>query len=68
MSLETGTVYVTEQNLPVVIPEGISIFGFTVSFFGVCMVLALLVGLFVTKREAQRRKQDAEWFLSVISI
>ena len=49
MSLETGTVYVTEQNIPVIIPKGISIFGFTVSFFGICLVFAALAGLFVVQ-------------------
>lgn len=68
MSLETGTVYVTEQNIPVIIPKGISIFGFTVSFFGICLVFAALAGLFVVTKEARRRKMDIEWLLSVIAV
>lgn len=68
MSLETGTVYVTEQNIPAVIPKGISIFGFTVSFFGICLVFAALAGLFVVTKEARRRKMDTEWFLAVVAV
>lgn len=68
MSLETGTVYFFEQGNRFFVPEAISIFGFSVSFYGIFLVMAALLGLWFAEREAKRRQWDKESVLSLFAL
>lgn len=68
MTLETGKFYFSGQNKEYVLPESVSIFGFSVSFFGICLVLAAVIGIFVVIREGKKRGQNVEWLLSVLAF
>lgn len=68
MSLETGTVYFFEQKSSFSVPEAISIFGFSVSFYGIFLVFAALLGLWFAEKEAKSRQQDKEWVLSLFAL
>ncbi len=67
MTLETGTVYFFEQGMAE-IPEAVSLFGFPVSFYGICMVLAAVTGVSVALREARKRKLERELTLTLLWI
>ena len=68
MTLRTGEVIISEQGRCFSIPESISVFGFSISFYGVFLVLAALVGGFVIIREAGRKQQDTEKYISVLTL
>lgn len=67
MTLETGTVYFFEQGMAE-IPEAVSLFGFPVSLYGICMALAAVAGVSVTLREARKRKLERELVLTLLWI
>lgn len=67
MTLETGTVYFFEQGMAE-IPETVSLFGFPVSLYGICMVLAAAAGVLVSLREGRKRNQDTELTLTLLWI
>lgn len=67
MTLETGTVYFFEQG-EAELPEAVSLFGFPVSLYGICMVLAAVVGVLVSLREGRKRNQDKELTLTLLWI
>lgn len=67
MTLETGTVYFFEQGMAE-IPESVSLFGFPVSFYGICMALAAVAGVSVALREARKRKLERELVLTLLWI
>ncbi len=68
MSLKSGEVYFSEQSGSFTIPESISLFGFSVSFFGVFLVVAALVGMIVVKEAARRKQQNTEWTLTFFTL
>ncbi|MCH5272220.1 MAG: prolipoprotein diacylglyceryl transferase [Lachnospiraceae bacterium] len=67
MTLETGTIYFFEQR-KAEIPEAVSLFGFPVSLYGVCLLLAAAAGVFASLREGRRRKQDKELTLTLLCL
>jgi len=68
MTLKTGDVIFPEQESNVTIPESISIFGFSISFFGLFLVFAALVGIWMIVRESKRKQQNVEWNLTLITL
>ncbi len=68
MTLRTGEVYISEQGEGFVIPEAISLFGFSISFYGLFLVLAALIGIIVITKEAHKRKQSVEWSLTLVTL
>ncbi|MGN1083463.1 MAG: prolipoprotein diacylglyceryl transferase [Lachnospiraceae bacterium] len=65
MTLETGNVYFSEQG-KAAIPEQVSLFGFSISFYGLCLMFAALIGILLAVREGRKRKQDTEWTLTLL--
>ncbi len=68
MTLRSGEVYFSEQSDGFLIPESVSFFGFSVSFYGICLVLAALVGIIVISEVTRRRQQSVERSLTLIAI
>lgn len=68
MTLETGSIYVFGQDKEVLLPESVSLFGFSIYLYGICLVLAAIIGVLVVVRESKKRKLDTEWFLAVIPL
>lgn len=68
MTLESGTVYFFEHGYKVTVPETISLFGFSVSFYGILLLLAAVAGLFFVINETKKRQQDLEWNLTLIAL
>lgn len=67
MTVKSGKVYFSEQSGSFVFPESVSVFGFSISFFGVFLVLAALVGIFVTIKAARKKQQNIEWMLTLLT-
>jgi phosphatidylglycerol:prolipoprotein diacylglycerol transferase len=68
MTLRSGEIYVTEQNSSYIIPETISLFGLTISFYGLLLVVAALIGIIVISEATRRKKQNTEWNLTLITL
>ena len=68
MKLRAAEIYFSEQGSCFSVPESISLFGFTVSFYGVCLLLAALAGIIGVKRVAKRQKQDTEICLTLMAL
>lgn len=68
MTLKTGDVFFPEQESNFTIPESISIFGFSISFYGLFLVFAALVGIWVIVRESKRKQQNMEWMITLITL
>lgn len=68
MTLKSGEVYFSEQGSSISFPETISLFGFSISFYGFFLVLAALVGIFVVVKETGKKHQDVEWNLTLITV
>lgn len=68
MTLRTGEVYFFQQSNRVLIPETISLFGLSISFYGIFLVLAAVAGIFVAVKEARKKGCDVEWNLTLITV
>lgn len=68
MSLKSGEVLFSEHGNSVAIPESISLFGFTISFYGICLALAALAGIVVSFNELKKQKKDEEQVLTLITL
>lgn len=68
MTLRSGEVYFSEQKDSFVIPETISVFGFSISFYGLLLVLGVLLGIVVAVKETRRKQQDVEQTLTLITV
>lgn len=68
MMLRSGEVYFSEQDTGFVLPESISLFGLSISFYGLFLVAAALVGILVTLAVARRRRQNVEWNITLLTL
>ena len=68
MTFRSGEVLFSEPESSVTIPESISIFGFSISFYGLFLVLAALAGIFIVVRETKKKQQNLEWNITLITI
>ena len=68
MTLRSGEVYFSEQDSSFIIPESISLFGLSISFYGLFLVLAALIGLIFVKEAVRRKKQDTEKCLTLFTM
>jgi len=68
MTLRSGEIYFSEQDSSLNVPETISLFGLSISFYGLFLVVATLIGIIVTIKIARRKRQDAEWSLMLITL
>lgn len=68
MTLRSGEVFFSEQSDSFIIPESVSLFGFTISFYGILLVLAALIGIIVVTETARRKKQNIEWILTLVTL
>ncbi len=68
MTLRSGEVYFSEQSRVFYIPESISLFGFSISFYGLFLVLAALISLVLVKEVVRRKKQDLEKTLTLFTV
>lgn len=68
MTLKSGEVFFSEQNNSFVIPESVSLFGLSVSFYGLLLVLAALVSIIVIGEVVRRKQQETEKSLTLITL
>lgn len=68
MTMKSGKVYFSEHSSSFVFPESISVFGFSISFFGIFLVVAALVGIFVSIKETRRKHQNAERMITLLTL
>ena len=68
MTLRSGEIYFSEQKEGILIPESISLFGLSVSFYGLFLVIASLVVLWVIVREVRRKNLNTEWYLTLLTV
>lgn len=68
MKLRTGELYFSEQSGSFSIPESISLFGLTISFYGIFLVLAALVGIVVIANMTRKNIRNREWYLMLLTI
>lgn len=68
MTLRTGDVIFSKQENNITIPESISIFGFSISFYGLFLFLATLIGIWIIVRESQKKQQNVEWSITLITL
>lgn len=68
MNLNSGEVFFFGQSNGFVIPETISLFGLSISFYGLFLVLAALVGIIVVREIARRKKLDTEKCLTLLTV
>lgn len=68
MTLETGTLYFSKNNTRFELPEKVSIFGFSVSFFGVCLGIAAIMAIIIILREAKKKKQETEFYMALFPL
>jgi len=68
VTLRSGEVYFSEQDGSFIIPESISLFGLSISFYGLCLLLAALIGIVFVKEAARRKGQDTEKSLTLLTV
>lgn len=68
MILRSGEVFFSEQSESFIIPESVSLFGFTISFYGVLLVVAALVGIIAVTEITRRRQQGTEFCLTLVTL
>lgn len=68
MTLRSGEVYFSEQDSSLIIPESISLFGLSISFYGLCLLVAALIGIVFVKEVAKRKGQDTEKSLTLLTL
>jgi len=68
MTLRSGEVSISEPNGNFVIPESFSIFGLSVSFYGLCLVLAALIGIVVISHLSKKKNLNEERNLTLITV
>lgn len=68
MTLRSGEVYFSEQDSSFIVPESISLFGLSISFYGLCLLVAALVGIIFVKEAARRKGQDTEKSLTLLTL
>lgn len=68
MTLRLGEVYFSEQDSSLVVPESISLFGLSISFYGLFLVLAALVGFIFVKETSRRKKLDTEKCVTLLTL
>ena len=68
MTLRSGEVYFSERSNGFLLPESISLFGLSISFYGICLVLAALIGILVISEVSRRKRLSVEWSLTLLAI
>lgn len=68
MTLRSGEVFFSEQSEGFRIPESVSLFGFIISFYGIFLVLATLIGIIVVTEMARRKQQNTEKSITLITL
>ena len=68
MTLRSGEVFFAEQSDSFIIPESISLFGLSVSFYGILLVLAALVGIIAVTEFTRRLRRNQEWTLTLVTL
>lgn len=66
--LDAEPVYFFHSDHGIKLPEAIVIGDFSVSFYGICLVIAALIGILITVMEAKRKKHEPEEYLSVLCL
>lgn len=68
MTLRSGEVYFSEQDSSFIVPESISLFGLSISFYGLFLILAALIGIVFVGEAVRRKKQDTEKSLTLLTL
>lgn len=68
MTLRSGEVFFSERSDSFIIPESISLFGLSVSFYGIFLVLAALIGIIAVTEFTRRLRRNQEWTLTLVTL
>jgi len=68
MTVRSGEVMISEPNVNFVVPESVSLFGFSISFYGLCLVLAAFIGIAVISYLSRKNDLNEERNLTLITI
>ena len=68
MTVKTVEVFFRKQEYSFRFPESISIFGFSVSFYGIFLVLAAVAGILVSYRETKKKKGNTEQLITLLTL
>ncbi len=68
MMLRSGEVFFSENDSSFMIPETISLFGLSVSFYGLLLVVAALAGIIVVLNITRKKRQNEEGMLTLLTL
>lgn len=68
VGVDAEPVYFFSSRRAVYLPENLLVFGFPVSLYGICLVIAALFGILITILEAKKRNHNAEEYLTVLCL
>lgn len=68
MTVKTVEVFFHKQEYSFRFPEAISVFGFSISFYGILLVLAAVAGILVSYRETKKKQGNIEQLITLLTI
>ncbi len=68
MTVKTVEVFFNKQEYSFRFPESISVFGFSISFYGIFLVLAAVAGILVSYREMKKKQGNIEQLITLLTI
>lgn len=68
MMLRSGEVFFSEKEGSFMIPESISLFGFSISFYGVLLVVAVMTAIILVIKISGKRRQNEEQMLTMLTL
>ncbi len=68
MTVKSVEVFFHKQEYSFRFPEAISIFGFSVSFYGILLVMAAVAGILVSYRETKKRQGNIEQLITLLTL
>lgn len=68
MTVKMVEVFFFKQELSFRVPESISVFGFSVSFYGIFLVLAAVAGILTAYGETKKKRGNVEQLITMLTI
>lgn len=68
MMLKSGEVFFSENDSSFMIPETLSLFGLSVSFYGLLLLVAAVAGIIVSLNITRKKRQNEEGMLTLLTL
>lgn len=68
MTVKMVEVFFFKQELSFRVPESISVFGFSISFYGIFLVLAAVAGILTAYGETKKKRGNVEQLVTMLTI